>query len=179
MAATTCSFTSARLSGPDSERCVKDRRSATRSLLIAVLENLQPTISERLDRQRQRPVGNEKITSEEKAAPSARPFQFATSYERAEIDWRRWRSPASPPRQSFFQRSISVILYSNDDLSVSGRRTNDAAGVAKKHACRLPRPGKGGIAQPDAGLRHDVAEHRLIDIADLAEDQVLVGKHPA
>src|SRR5688500_1497082 len=69
MAATTCSFTSAQLSVPDSERCVKDRRSATKSSLIAVLENLQPTISARLVRQRPAPVDNQKITSEKRPRP--------------------------------------------------------------------------------------------------------------
>src|SRR5690606_15463211 len=124
MAATTCSFTSARLSGPDSERCVKDRRSATKSSLIAGLENLQPTISARLDRQRLRPVGNEKITSEERPRPQRGLSSFS---------WRQGLA-ARGPRE--------------DDLSVSGRRTDDAVGVAEKHARRLARPGIGCVAQP-------------------------------
>src|ERR1700733_15627922 len=44
MVATTCSCTSAPLSAPDLGRCVKARRSATKSLQIAALASLRPTI---------------------------------------------------------------------------------------------------------------------------------------
>src|SRR3954469_13974221 len=43
-AATTCSSTSRPSSAPDLERCVKVRRSPTRSLPIAALASLRPTI---------------------------------------------------------------------------------------------------------------------------------------
>src|SRR5258707_2758249 len=88
-AAMTCSCTSALSSVPALERCVKARRSPTKSWQIVALANLRPTICAPQDKRSARARlhgGPQRLPrNDQKAAPMARPFSFRLRLEAVPI----------------------------------------------------------------------------------------------
>src|SRR4051812_17738417 len=152
-AAMTCSCTSALSNVPGSGRCVKARRSPTKSSPIAALANLRPTIS---------------------ALPDKRFFKAPTAALK--------NCPGYSERPHHNGAAFFLSARATSDRASEMPGADNAVGSGfgagggiVHHAGRLPRTGIGEIAHVDPGFRHDETDVRNIVVADLAVDQIGVA----
>src|SRR5882757_8896987 len=143
-AATMCSYISVLWSGPDLERCVKARRSPTRSWRTAARASRRPTICAPRTKRFPCKANAWEILPEpeiKKAALATRPFSACLN--------------AAAKRGVFARRPVRALLHQNRSALL--RRARIGVGgreIVIHDAGRLTRPRIGDIAQIHARRRH-------------------------